>query len=38
MLPKMRLDKHFFYEQRVVDIQDGLLKILRRAVGPLYEG
>ena len=34
---KLRSDKHFFYEQRVVDIQDGLPKFLRGTDGPLYE-
>lgn len=30
-------DKHFFYEQRVVDIDDDLPKYLRGTDGPLYE-
>ena len=35
---KLRSDKHFFYEQRVVDIQDDLPKFLRGTDGPLFEG
>ena len=34
---KLRSDKHFFYEQRVVDIADDLPKFLRGTDGPLYE-
>jgi len=33
----LRSDKHFYYEQRVVDIQDELPKFLRGTDGPLYE-
>lgn len=33
----LRSDKHFFYERRVVDIEDGLPKFLRGTNGPLYE-
>nr|CAP48566.1 putative integron gene cassette protein [uncultured bacterium]CAP48567.1 putative integron gene cassette protein [uncultured bacterium]CAP48568.1 putative integron gene cassette protein [uncultured bacterium]CAP48569.1 putative integron gene cassette protein [uncultured bacterium] len=33
----LRSDKHFFYEQRVVDIQDELPKFSRGTDGPLYE-
>ena len=34
---ELRSDKHFFYEQRVVDVQDDLPKYLRGTNGPLYE-
>ena len=34
----LKSDKHFFYEQRVVDIQDELPKYLRGTDGPLYDG
>ena len=30
-------DKHFFYEQRITDIDDGLPKYLRGTDGPRYE-
>ncbi|MCG6940289.1 MAG: GFA family protein [Thiohalocapsa sp.] len=30
-------DKHFFYEQRVVDVHDHLPKYLRGSSGPLFE-
>ena len=30
-------DKHFFYEQRVIDIDDGLPKYQRGTSGPLFE-
>ena len=30
-------DKHFFYEQRIIDIDDDLPKYLRGTDGPLYE-
>ena len=30
-------DKHFFYEQRITDIDDELPKYLRGTDGPLYE-
>ena len=33
----LRSDKHFFYAQRVVDIQDDLPKFLRGTDGPLHE-
>jgi len=35
---ELRSDKHFFYEQRVVDIADELPKYLRGTNGPLFEG
>ena len=35
---ELRPDKHFFYEQRVVDISDELPKYLRGTNGPLFEG
>lgn len=34
---KLRSDKHFFYENRVIDIQDDLPKFLRGTDGPLYD-
>lgn len=34
--PELCSDKHFFYEQRVVDIDDELPKYLRGTDGPLY--
>ena len=33
----LRSDKHFFYEQRVVDIQDDLPRYLRGTDGPVYK-
>ncbi len=37
-LPKeLASNKHFFYEQRVIDINDDLRKYLRGTSGPLYE-
>ena len=35
---ELRSDKHFFYEQRVVDVSDDLPKYLRGTNGPLFEG
>ncbi|KZY91755.1 hypothetical protein A3744_20125, partial [Oleiphilus sp. HI0073] len=38
VLPKeLRSNKHFFYEQRVIDLKDPLPKYLRGVDGPLYE-
>jgi len=34
---ELRSDKHFFYEQRVVDIEDPLPKYLRGTNGPVFE-
>lgn len=34
--PELCSDKHFFYEQRVIDIDDELPKYLRGTDGPLY--
>ena len=34
---RLRSDKHFFYAERVVDIQDELPKFLRGTDGPLYD-
>lgn len=33
----LKSDKHFFYEQRVVNVKDDLPKYLRGTDGPLYE-
>ena len=33
----LKSDKHFFYEQRVVNVKDDLPKFLRGTDGPLYE-
>ena len=33
----LKPDKHFFYEERVVDIKDSLPKFLQGVDGPLYE-
>jgi len=35
---ELRSDKHFFYTQRIVDVNDDLPKYLRGTDGPLYEG
>ena len=34
---QLKSDKHFFYEQRVVNVKDDLPKFLRGTDGPLYE-
>lgn len=34
---ELRSNKHFFYEQRVIDIADGLPKFLRGSDGPQFE-
>lgn len=31
-------DKHYFYEERVVDVSDSLPKFLKGGDGPLHEG
>jgi hypothetical protein len=33
---ELRSDKHFFYEQRIVDVDDDLPKYLRGTDGPVY--
>lgn len=35
--PELCSDKHFFYEQRVIDIDDALPKYLRGTDGPRYD-
>ncbi len=34
---ELRSNKHFFYEQRVIDIDDGLPKFVRGSDGPLFQ-
>ena len=35
---ELESDKHFYYEERVIDINDQLPKYLQGIYGPLYEG
>jgi len=35
---ELESDKHFYYEERVIDIKDNLPKYLQGVDGPLYEG
>jgi hypothetical protein len=34
---ELESDKHFYYDERVIDIQDNLSKYLQGVDGPLYE-
>ncbi len=36
--PELSSNRHFFYEPRIIDIQDNLPKYLRGTDGPLFEG